>query len=201
MSRIIRSVMALIVVGTMLGLSGCGYNSIQVADEATKSAWGEVVNQYKRRADLIPSLVNTVKGFADQERDVLTAVTEARARASSIQVNPSDPASLKQFEQAQSGVNSALSRLLVTVENYPQLKSDANFRDLQAQLEGTENRSPWPASASIESIEAYNVMIRQVPTNLTAMVFGYKPKPQFTVEDEQAIQTPPTVDFERKPVK
>ena len=176
-------------------LSGCGYNQIQASDEATKSAWSEVVNQYQRRADLIPNLVNTVKGFADQEKEVLTRVTEARSRVGQIQVNPSDPASLKQFEQAQQEVGSALSRLLVVSENYPQLKSDANFRDLQAQLEGTENRIAVARKRYIESIQQYNVLVRQFPVNLTAMVFGYQPKPQFTVENEKAISTAPKVDF------
>ncbi|MEZ5657639.1 MAG: LemA family protein [Burkholderiaceae bacterium] len=181
-----------------LVLSGCGYNAIQAADERTRASWSEVVNQYQRRADLIPNLVNTVKGFADQEREVLTAVTEARAKASQVRVDPADPASLKAFEQTQAGMSSALSRLLVTVENYPQLKSDANFRDLQAQLEGTENRIAVARKRYIDSIEAYNVLIRQMPANLTAMVFGYDTKPGFTVENERAIERAPSVDFGRK---
>ena len=162
-------------------LSACGYNDIQGADETTKSAWSEVLNQYQRRADLIPNLVNTVKGFADQEKDVLIRVTEARSRVGQIQVNPSDPESLKKFEQAQSEVGSALSRLLVVSENYPQLKSDANFRDLQAQLEGTENRITVARKRYIDTIQKYNVLVRQFPVNLTAMVFGYSVKPQFSV--------------------
>ena len=178
-----------------LMLAGCGYNDIQRTDEATKSGWSEVVNQYQRRADLIPNLVNTVKGFADQEKEVLTRVTEARSRVGQIQVNPSDPNSLKQFEQAQQEMGSALSRLMVVVENYPQLKSDANFRDLQAQLEGTENRIAVARKRYIESIQQYNVLVRQFPVNLTAMVFGYSVKPQFTVENERAISTAPKVEF------
>ena len=176
-------------------LSACGYNDIQGADETTKSSWSEVLNQYQRRADLIPNLVNTVKGFADQEKDVLIRVTEARSRVGQIQVNPSDPESLKKFEQAQSEVGSALSRLLVVSENYPQLKSDANFRDLQAQLEGTENRITVARKRYIDTIQRYNVLVRQFPVNLTAMVFGYAVKPQFSVENEKAISTVPKVDF------
>jgi len=179
-------------------LGGCGYNTLQSLDEQTKSAWSEVVNQYQRRADLIPNLVNTVKGFAQQEKDVLVGVTEARAKATSIQVRPEDiddPARVQQFMQAQREVGGALSRLLVVVENYPQIKSDANFRELQAQLEGTENRIAVARQRFIKATEAYNTEVRQFPTNLTAMVFGYKPKPQFTVEDEKAIAKPPTVDF------
>ena len=176
-------------------LGGCGYNDIQRTDEATKSAWSEVVNQYQRRADLIPNLVNTVKGFAEQEKEVLTRVTEARSRVGQIQVNPSDADSLKKFDQAQGELSSALSRLLVVTENYPQLKSDANFRELQAQLEGTENRIAVARKRYIDSIQQYNVLVRQFPVNLTAMVFGYKEKPQFTVENEKAISTAPKVDF------
>lgn len=180
-----------------VALQGCGYNDIQRADEATKSAWSEVLNQYQRRADLIPNLVATVKGFAEQEMEVLTRVTEARSRVGQIRVDPSDPASLQQFEQAQREVGSALSRLLVVVENYPQLKSDANFRDLQAQLEGTENRIAVSRRRYIEAIQQYNVLVRQFPVNLTAMVFGYGTKPQFAVENERAISDAPKVDFGR----
>jgi len=176
-------------------LSGCGYNNIQSADEGTKQSWAEVVNQYQRRADLIPNLVNTVKGYAQQEKDVLTQVTEARSRVGQIQVNPGDAGSLKQFEAAQSQMGSALSRLLVVTENYPQLKSDQNFRELQAELAGTENRITVARKRFIDTVSAYNVMIRQFPANLTAMAFGYDAKPQFTVENEQAIARPPTVDF------
>ncbi|UCE30822.1 MAG: LemA family protein [Burkholderiales bacterium] len=180
---------------TLLG--GCGYNEIQRTDEGTKSAWAEVLNQYQRRADLIPNLVNTVKGFAEQERDVFIAVTEARSRVGQVRVDPNDPESLRNFEQAQQQVGGALSRLLLVAENYPQLKSDANFRDLQAQLEGTENRIAVARRRYIESVQSYNVLVRQFPVNLTAMVFGYQPKPQFSVENEREIARPPSVDFGR----
>ena len=186
---------SLAVIALALGLAGCGYNDIQSADEATKSAWSEVLNQYQRRADLIPNLVNTVKGYAQQEADVLTRVTEARSRVGQIRVDPADPASLKQFESAQADMGSALSRLLVVAENYPQLKSDQNFRDLQAQLEGTENRITVARKRYIDAVQGYNVMVRQFPVNLTAMVFGYKEKPQFAVENEREISTAPKVDF------
>ena len=179
-------------------LAGCGYNDIQRADEQTKSAWSEVLNQYQRRADLVPNLVNTVKGFAAQEQQVLTQVTEARARVGSIQATPellNDPAAFRRFQEAQGAMSSALSRLLVVAENYPQLKSDANFRDLQAQLEGTENRIAVARNRYIKAVQEYNVLIRQFPVNLTAMVFSYQVKPNFAVEDEKAIARPPTVDF------
>jgi LemA protein len=159
-------------IGSLL-LSACGYNTLQVQDEATKSAWAEVVNQYQRRADLIPNLVNTVKGYAAQEQAVLIGVTEARAKATQIQVNADDPASLAQYQAAQGEVSSALSRLLVTVENYPDLKSDQNFRDLQAQLEGTENRITVARNRFIQAVQDFNVTVRKFPTNLTAMLFGY----------------------------
>lgn len=178
-----------------VGLSGCGYNDIQAQDEATKAAWSEVLNQYQRRADLIPNLVNTVKGYAQHEMEVFTQVTEARSRVGQIQVNPGDPDSLRQFEQAQRDVGSALSRLLVVAENYPQLKADANFRDLQAQLEGTENRITVARNRYIEAVRSFNVLVRQFPTNLTAMAFGYSAKPQFAVENEREITAPPKVDF------
>jgi LemA protein len=189
---------SLLVFGSVL-LSACGYNTLQVQDEATKSAWAEVVNQYQRRADLIPNLVNTVKGYAAQEQTVLLGVTEARAKATQITVNADDPASLAQFQAAQGELSSALSRLLVTVENYPQLKSDQNFRDLQAQLEGTENRITVARNRFIQSVQDFNVTVRRFPTNLTAMIFGYKVKPNFTVADEAAISKPPTVDFGATP--
>jgi LemA protein len=178
-----------------IGLAGCGYNDIQVADESTKSAWSEVLNQYQRRADLIPNLVATVKGYADQEKEVLTQVTEARSRVGQVRVDPSDPASLKQFESSQRDLGSALSRLLVVTENYPQLKSDQNFRELQAQLEGTENRITVARKRYIDAVQGYNVMVRQFPVNLTAMAFGYKEKPQFAVENEREISSAPKVDF------
>ena len=182
-------------------LGGCGYNTLQSQDEQVKAAWSEVVNQYQRRADLIPNLVNTVKGFAQQEEKILVGVTEARAKATSIQVRPEDvddPAKVQQFMQAQREIGVALSRLLVVVENYPQLKSDANFRELQAQLEGTENRIAVARQRFIKATQEFNTTVRQFPVNLTAMVFGFKPKPQFTVEDEKAIARPPTVDFGTK---
>jgi LemA protein len=192
LGRILHGLLAIVAV---TALSGCGYNSIQGADEGTKQAWAEVVNQYQRRADLIPNLVNTVRGYADQEKEVLTRVTEARSRVGQIQVNPGDTGSLKQFESAQADMGSALSRLLVVTENYPQLKSDQNFRELQAELAGTENRITVARKRYIDTVSSYNVMIRQFPVNLTAMVMGYEPKPQFTVENEKAIATPPRVDF------
>ena len=189
----------ILVVASLLG--GCGYNQLQSLDEQVKASWSEVINQYQRRADLIPNLVNTVKGFAQQEKDVLIGVTEARAKATSIQVKPQDvddPAKVQQFMQAQREVGGALARLLVVAENYPQLKSDANFRELQAQLEGTENRIAVARQRFIKSTQEYNTTVRQFPNNLTAMMFGYKPKAQFTVEDEKAIAKPPTVDFGAK---
>ena len=182
----------------LLLLGGCGYNQLQSLDEQVKASWSEVINQYQRRADLIPNLVNTVKGIAQQEKDVLIGVTEARAKATSIQVRPQDvddPAKVQQFMQAQREVGGALSRLLVVAENYPQIKSDANFRELQAQLEGTENRIAVARQRFIKSTQEFNTQVRQFPTNLTGMMFGFKPKAQFTVEDEKAIAKPPTVDF------
>ncbi|WP_291991708.1 LemA family protein [Candidatus Accumulibacter sp. ACC003] len=179
-------------------LSGCGYNSFQTGDEAVKSAWSEVINQYQRRADLVPNLVSTVQGYASHEKDVLTQVTQARAQVGSIQATPelvNDPAAFARFQQAQAGLSSALSRLLVVAENYPQLKADAAFRDLQAQLEGTENRIAVARNRYIKSVEAYNVSVRTFPNNLTAMVFGYSVKPNFTVADETAISSAPKVDF------
>src|SRR3982074_2212100 len=179
-------------------LSGCGYNAMQTQDEQIKSAWSEVLNQYQRRADLIPNLVNTVKGYAAQESSVLKGVTEARAKVGSIQATPelvNDPAAFAKFQAAQGELSSALSRLLVVTENYPQLKSDQNFRDLQAQLEGTENRITVARNRYIQAVQNYNVTVRSFPGNLTAMIFGYKPKPNFAVENEAAISKPPSVDF------
>ncbi|HEX7053139.1 MAG TPA: LemA family protein [Burkholderiales bacterium] len=190
-----RTILALSVV---LFLSGCGYNTLQRQDEQVKAAWSEVINQYQRRADLIPNLVNTVKGYAQQEKDVLLGVTEARARVGSVQVTRDmvdDPQAMQRFAQAQGELTGALSRLLVVAENYPQLKSDQNFRELQAQLEGTENRIAVARRRFIEATQEYNVTVRQFPSNLTAMLFGFEPKAQFTVEDEKAIARPPTVDF------
>src|SRR5450432_2296232 len=179
-------------------LSGCGYNNIQTTDEQVKSAWSEVLNQYQRRADLIPNLVSTVKGFASQEQAVLLGVTQARSKVGSIQATPelaNDPAALAKFQAAQGELSGALSRLLVVTENYPQLKSDQNFRDLQAQLEGTENRITVARNRYIQAVQNYNVTVRSFPGNLTAMIFGYKAKPNFAVENEAAISKPPTVEF------
>jgi LemA protein len=195
-----RKRFAAIIVLITAGLAGCGYNDIQRNDEQVKSAWSEVLNQYQRRADLVPNLVNTVKGFAAQEQQILIQVTEARSRVGSIQATPellNDEAAFRRFQQAQAGMTSALSRLLLVAENYPQLKSDANFRDLQAQLEGTENRIAVARNRYIKSVQEYNVLIRQFPVNLTAMLFSYQVKPNFTVEDEKAIAKPPAVDFSK----
>ena len=176
-------------------LSGCGYNQIQQKDEAVNAGWSEVINQYKRRSDLIPNLVNTVKGYAQQEKDVLLGVTEARAKVSQINVNADDPASLQQFQQAQGELSGALSRLMVVVENYPNLKSDQAFLGLQTQLEGSENRITVARGRYIKTVQDYNTYIRSFPQNLVAMMFGYKQKPNFTVENEREIQDAPTVDF------
>jgi LemA protein len=185
-----------------LTLSGCGYNTIQTQDEAVDAAWSEVVNQFQRRADLIPNLVNTVKGFAAQEQAVLIGVTEARARATSIQVTPEmldDPEALRKFQAAQGELTNALKSLIAITENYPQLKSDQNFRDLQAQLEGTENRIAVARNRYIEAVQTYNATIRRFPVNLTAKMFGHEVKPNFTVENEAEISRPPTVDFNTPP--
>ncbi len=179
-------------------LSGCGYNTFQTGDEAVKSAWSEVINQYQRRADLVPNLVSTVQGYASHEKDVLTQVTQARAQVGGIQATPeliNDPEAFAKFQQAQAGLSSALSRLLVVAENYPNLKADASFRDLQAQLEGTENRIAVARNRYIKSVEAYNVAVRTFPNNLTAMMFNYQVKPNFSVENEKAISVAPKVDF------
>ena len=185
-----------------LSLSNCGYNTIQSEDQEVKSTWSEVVNQYQRRADLVPNLVNSVKGFAQQEKDVLLGVTNARAKVGSIQATPevlNDPAAFQKFQQAQGELSSALSRLLVVTENYPQLKSDELFKNLMAQLEGTENRITVARNRYIKAVQAYNVTVRSVPTNFTAMMFGYKEKPNFTVENEKEISTAPKVDFTPAP--
>lgn len=179
-------------------LSACGYNAMQTQDEAANAAWSEVVNQYQRRADLIPNLVNTVKGYATHEKEVLTQVTEARARVGSIQVDPAmatNEGKLKEYASAQRDLGSALSRLLVVSENYPQLKADGAFRDLQAQLEGTENRIALARNRYITAVQAYNSTVRTFPNNLTARLFGLLPRPNFTVENEKAISTAPTVNF------
>jgi LemA protein len=184
-----------------LALSGCGYNTLQSQDEQIKAAWSEVINQYQRRSDLIPNLVATVKGFAAQEQQVLLGVTNARARVGAIQATPelvNDPQAFQKFAQAQGELSGALQRLLVVSENYPQLKSDANFRDLQAQLEGTENRITVARNRYIKAVQEYNITVRQFPTNLTAMLFSMKEKAQFTVENEKAIAAPPKVDFTTK---
>jgi LemA protein len=182
-------------------LSGCGYNTLQSTDEQTKSAWSEVLNQYQRRADLVPNLVETGTAFAAQDREVLTRVTEARARVGAIQATPElveNPEAFAKFQAAQGELSGALSRLLAVVENYPQLKSDANFRDLQAQLEGTENRIAVARNRYIKAVQDYNVTVRSFPSNLTAMAFGFKTKPNFSVEDERAISKAPKVDFGQK---
>ncbi len=190
-------ILSLILTGSMI-LSGCGYNTLQSTDEQIKASWGEVLNQYKRRADLIPNLVNTVKGFAQQEKDVLIGVTEARSKVSAIQATPeliNNADAFSKFQNAQGELSNALSRLMVIVEKYPELKSDANFRDLQAQLEGTENRITVARNRYIDAVREYNVVVRSFPSNLTAMVFGHHVKPSFTVENEQEIVAPPKVDF------
>src|ERR1700710_2003986 len=179
-------------------LSGCGYNKIQSTDEQTKAAWSEVLNQYQRRADLIPNLVKTVQGYAAQEQTVLLGVTEARAKVGSIQATPelvNDPAALAKFQAAQSQLTSALSKLLVVTENYPELKSNQNFRDLQAQLEGTENRITVARNRYIKSVQDFNTTVRSFPANLTAKMFGYKVKANFEVANEAEISKPPTVEF------
>ncbi|AXA92040.1 LemA family protein [Massilia sp. YMA4] len=186
---------------TTVALSGCGYNEFQSKDEAVKAAWGEVVNQYQRRADLIPNLVNTVKGYASHERETLEAVTKARAQATSMQVTPetlNNPAAFQKFQQAQGELSSALSRLMVVSEKYPELKADTSFRDLQSQLEGTENRITVARQRYIASVQDYNVLARRFPTNLTAKMFGYEVRPSFQVENEKAISSAPTVDFNKK---
>jgi LemA protein len=190
--------LALLLALATLSLGGCGYNTLQSTDEQIKAAWAEVINQYQRRADLIPNLVNTVKGFAAQEKDVLLGVTEARSKVGTIQATPellNDPQAFTRFQQAQGELSSALSRLMVVVERYPDLKSNQNFRDLQAQLEGTENRIAVARNRYIKAVQEYNVVVRSFPSNITAMLFGHKEKPQFTVDDEKAISKPPTVDF------
>ena len=183
-------------------LSGCGYNQIQINDEGVNAAWSEVLNQYKRRADLIPNLVSVVQGYAAHEKEVLTKVTEARANVAGIKATPdlvNDEAAFAKFQKAQGELSSALSRLMMVTENYPNLKSDAAFRDLQAQLEGTENRVTVARNRFIEKVAEYNSLIRVFPNNLTAWIFNYDPKPSFTVENEAAISTAPVVDFGAPP--
>jgi LemA protein len=181
-----------------VSLSGCGYNTLQVQDEAIKAGWSEVLNQYQRRSDLVPNLVSTVKGYAAHEAKVLTEVTAARSRVGQMAATPelvNDPAAMEKFQAAQGQLTSALSRLLVVAENYPQLKADAGFRDLQAQLEGTENRITVARNRYIKTVQEYNVSVRSFPTNLTAMMFGHQVKANFSVENEKAISTPPKVEF------
>ena len=195
----------LFVAATLLGtllLSGCGYNTMQSQDETIKASWAEVLNQYQRRADLVPNLVQTVKGFAAQEQAVLIGVTEARAKATAVRVDAAsinDPAKLRAFQAAQGELSGALGRLLMVTENYPQLRSDQGFRDLQAQLEGTENRITVARNGYIEAVRSYNTTVRSFPSNLTAMMFGLKEKPSFTVENEAAISVAPKVDFGAAP--
>ena len=188
----------LLILTTVLALTGCGYNDFQRLDEQSKAAWSEVLNQYQRRADLIPNIVNTVKGEANFEQETLTKVVEARAKATSMQVTPetlNNPEAFAKFQAAQGELSSALSRLMVTVERYPDLKANQGFRDLRVQLEGTENRITVARNRYIDTIAEYNVLARSFPTNLTAKVFSYAPKPNFTVQNEAQISTPPTVDF------
>jgi LemA protein len=181
----------------LMGLSGCGYNRIQQLDEDTKAAWSDVLNQYQRRADLIPNLVNTVKGYAKHEESVLVGVTEARAKATSVKVDVANSASLAQFQKNQGELSQALGKLMVVAERYPDLKADQNFRDLQAQLEGTENRITVARNRYIQSVKDYNVTIRQFPVNLTANWFGYALKPNFSVDNQAVIEKPPSVDFSK----
>jgi LemA protein len=193
-----RGLVAILMAFQLLFLTGCGYNTLQQQDEQLKAAWSEVVNQYQRRADLVPNLVATVKGYASHERDVLTQVAEARSRVGSVQATPElldDPEAFRQFQAAQGQLTGALSRLMAVAENYPQLKADTLFRDLQAQLEGTENRITVARNRYIQAVQNYNVTVRSFPTNLTAMLFGIQAKPNFTVENEREISNAPKVDF------
>jgi len=193
--KLLRALALLLVVAV---LSGCGYNAIQRQDEAVKQQWSEVLNQYQRRADLVPNLVNTVKGYAQHEERVLTEVTNARARVGGVQLSAddlNDPQKVQQFQAAQGQLSGALSRLMVVSENYPQLKADGLFQNLQAQLEGTENRITVARNRYIQAVQEYNTLIRTFPNNLTAKMFGYQVKPNFSVENEKAISTAPTVDF------
>ena len=197
-----RKLFTILTVASALSLSGCGYNTFQTTDEQIKASWSEVVNQYQRRADLIPNLVSTVKGEAKFEQETLTKVIEARSKATSIQATPeliNDPAAFQKFQQAQGELTGALSRLMVVSENYPNLRANQGFRDLQAQLEGTENRITVARNRYIKSVQDYNVTVRSFPSNLTAMVFGYKDKPNFAVENEKEISRPPSVSFDTVP--
>lgn len=199
-----RKYLAALMLLMTLALTGCGYNQIQSEDEQITASWAEVVNQYQRRADLIPNLVSTVKGETKFEQDTLTKVVEARAKATSIQVTPelvNNPEAFQKFQQAQGQLTSALSRLLVVSENYPTLRANQGFRDLQAQLEGTENRITVARNRYIKAVQDYNITIRSFPSNLTAMLFGYKPKANFTVDNEKEIATPPSVSFDTPAAK
>ena len=195
-----RVVRILSLLALLFGLSGCGYNSMQSGDEAVKAAWSEVLNQYQRRADLVPNLVATVKGYAEHEQSTLEAVTNARASVGKVTITAddlTDEAKVKQFQAAQGQLSGALSRLMAVAENYPNLKADGLFQNLQAQLEGTENRITVARNRYITEVQSYNVLVRSFPQNLTAMMFGYKPKVNFTVENEKSISAPPTVDFSK----
>jgi len=197
-SRFTNYIVTLAVFVALLSLTSCGYNTLQSQDEIIKASWSEVVNQYQRRADLVPNLVSTVKGYATHEKDVFEVVTAARAKVGSVTINAdqlADDEAFKKFQEAQAGMSSALSRLLAVAENYPNLKADASFRDLQAQLEGTENRIAVARKRYIDSIKDYNVTVRSFPSNLTAKWLGLTIKPNFTVEDEKSISKPPTVTF------
>jgi LemA protein len=193
-----RSIFGLFLLGLTMLLTGCGYNTFQTTDEQVKADWAEVLNQYQRRADLIPNLVATVQGYASQEKEVLTTITEARSKVGSMQATPeliNDPEAFKKYLAAQNELKGSLSRLMVVSENYPALKSDQNFRDLSAQLEGTENRITVARNRYIKAVQEYNLSVRTFPNNLTAMLFGYKAKANFTVENEAEIAKPPTVNF------
>jgi LemA protein len=199
-----RKYLSLMLLFATLSLSGCGYNTFQTADEKVKAAWAEVLNQYQRRADLVPNLVNTVKGEAGFEQDTLTRVVEARARATGIQATPeliNDPAAFQKFQAAQGQLTSALSRLMVVVESYPALKSNQSFQELRAQLEGTENRITVARNRFIQAVQEYNVVVRSFPSNFTAIIFGYKTKASFTVENEAEISKAPAVNFDKAPAK
>ena len=199
-----RHVFRLLILVLLLSLQACGYNLLQSGDEQINAAWSEVINQYQRRADLVPNLVKTVQAYATHEQQVLTQVADARSRIGSMQVTKdvlNDPAAFARFQAAQGQLSSALSRLLAVSENYPQLKADAGFRDLQAQLEGTENRIAVARQRYIRSVQDYNVVVRSFPSNLTAMVLGMQVKPNFTVDDEKAIARPPSVEFGNEPAR
>ncbi|MEQ9108683.1 MAG: LemA family protein [Limnobacter sp.] len=201
MNRVLSRALPVFTLLLTLTLSGCGYNTFQTTDEQVNAAWAEVLNQYQRRADLVPNLVNVVKAEANFEQETLTQVVEARSKATSTQATPeliNDPEAFNKFQQAQGELSGALSRLLLITENYPNLKANQGFRDLQAQLEGTENRITVARNRYIKAVQEYNVTVRSFPSNLTAMVMGYNVKPSFTVENEAAISKPPTVDFGTK---